>query len=90
MLNIFHDIPLCVPLGTNSRFAVVGSKLDASWNIMKNIQQVCGSVIVFHCQSCRGNMAMHQLLTYSVPCDYTMYYIAIMQGKYGNGSTINL
>ena len=48
MLNIFHDIPLCVPLGTNSRFAVVGSKLDASWNIMKNIQQVCGSVILNH------------------------------------------
>ena len=45
MLNIFHDIPLCVLLGTNSRFAVVGSKLDASWNIMKNIQQVCGPVI---------------------------------------------
>ena len=44
MLNIFHDIPLCVPLGTNSRYAVVGSKLDASWNIMKNIQH---NVVLF-------------------------------------------
>ena len=43
LLNIFHDIPPGVQLGTNDREAGVPS-WDAEWNIMKNIQH---NVVLF-------------------------------------------